>query len=244
MAYCVNRECPAQIFEGLNHFVSRGALDIRGLGPSTIWKLLELGFIHNAADLYSLTDEQIGQLPGFKDKSIANLQTGIEESKKRPFENVLFALGIRHVGEGVATLLTETFHNIDGLLKASEEDIAGIMGIGPRIAHSVHQYVNDAQNRSLIEGLRKAGLKMEREERAVKRGPLIGKSFIITGKLETMPRSAAEKWIEEHGGTIVPSVSKKLDYLVVGADPGSKLAKARKLGIPEITEQKLFELGS
>jgi len=242
MAYCVNRECPAQIFEGLNHFVSRGAMDIRGLGPSTIWKLLELGFIRNAADLYSLTDEQLAQLPGFKEKSIQNLKSAIEDSKKRPFENVLFALGIRHIGEGVAALLTQTFHDIDALMNASEEEIAGIMGIGPRIAKSVYEYFKDPGNRELVERLHKAGLKMEREERRIKRGPLMGKTFIITGKLATMPRSAAEKWIEERGGTILPSVSKKLDYLVVGAEPGSKLAKARKLGVAEIAENKLFEM--
>ncbi|MFY9558383.1 MAG: NAD-dependent DNA ligase LigA [Blastocatellia bacterium] len=244
MAYCVNRECPAQIFEGLNHFVSRGALDIRGLGPSTLWKLLELGFINNAADLYSLTDEQLGQLPGFKEKSIANLKSAFEDSKKRPFENVLFALGIRHIGEGVASLLTDTFHDIDGLMNASEEQIGGIMGIGPRIAKSVYQYFNDPQNRKLVARLRAAGLKMEKEKRAVKSGPLVGKTFIITGKLDTMPRSAAEKWIEDRGGTILPSVSKKLDYLVIGADPGTKLARARKLGVAEITEKQLFEMGS
>ncbi|HXU39321.1 MAG TPA: NAD-dependent DNA ligase LigA [Blastocatellia bacterium] len=242
MAYCVNRECPAQIFEGLNHFISRGAMDIRGLGPSTVFKLLELGFIRNAADLYSLSEEQLAELPGFKDKSIKNLQSAIEDSKKRPFENVLFALGIRHIGEGVAALLTEAFHDLDGLMNASEEDISGIMGIGPRIAHSVYEYFNDPQNRELVESLRHAGLKMEREKRAIKTGPLVGKSFIITGKLETMPRSAAEKWIEERGGTVLSSVSKKLDYLVVGEDPGSKLAKARKLGVTEITEKKLFAL--
>jgi DNA ligase (NAD+) len=242
MAFCVNRECPAQIFEGLNHFISRGAMDIRGLGPSTIFKLLELGFIHNAADLYSLGEEQLAQLPGFKDKSIKNLQSAIEDSKKRPFENVLFALGIRHIGEGVAALLTETFHDIDGLMNASEEEISGIMGIGPRIAHSVYEYFNDPQNRKLVERLREAGLKMEREKRTIKRGPLVGKTFIITGKLERMPRSAAEKWIEERGGTVLASVSKKLDYLVAGADPGSKLAKAQKLGVTEITEKKLFEM--
>jgi DNA ligase (NAD+) len=244
MAYCVNRDCPAQIFEGLNHFVSRGALDIRGLGPSTIWKLLELGFIRNAADLYSLTEEQLAQLPGFKEKSIQNLLAAIEESKNRPFENVLFALGIRHIGEGVAALLTTAFHDIDGLMNATEEDISGIMGIGPRIAHSVYQYFKDPRNRKLVERLRDAGLKLEKEERAVKRGPLVGKSFIITGTLETMPRSAAEKWIEERGGAVLPSVSKKLDYLVVGEDPGSKLAKAQKLGVQTITEKQLFEMGS
>jgi DNA ligase (NAD+) len=244
MAYCVNRDCPAQIFESLNHFVSRGAMDIRGLGPSTIWKLLELGFIHNPADFYSLTDEHLAGLPGFKEKSIRNLQAAIEDSKKRPFENVLFALGIRHIGEGVAALLTQTFHDIDSLMNASEEEIAGIMGIGPRIAESIYKYFQDAQNRKLVERLRKAGLKMEREKRVIKSGPLIGKTFIITGKLERMPRSAAEKWVEERGGAVLPSVSKKLDYLVLGADPGSKLAKAQKLGVQTITEKQLFEMGS
>jgi DNA ligase (NAD+) len=244
MAYCVNRDCPAQIFESLNHFVSRGAMDIRGLGPSTIWKLLELGFIHNAADFYSLTDEQLAGLAGFKEKSIRNLQAAIEDSKKRPFENVLFALGIRHIGEGVAALVTQTFHDIDGLMNASEEEMAAIMGIGPRIAESVYKYFQDAQNRKLVERLRKAGLKMHRKKRIMKSGPLIGKTFIITGKLERMPRSAAEKWVEERGGTVLSSVSKKLDYLVVGSDPGSKLAKARKLGVAEITEVELFEMGS
>lgn len=244
MAYCLNRECPAQLFEGLNHFISRGAMDIRGLGPSTVLKLLELGFIHNAADLYSLTEEQLAQLPGFKEKSIRNLQEAIAESRKRPFENVLFALGIRHIGEGVAALLTENFHDLDALLNASEEQIAGIMGIGPRIAHSVFEYFRDPQNRELVERLRKAGLKTEKEARARKSGSLTGKSFIITGKLETMPRSAAEKWIEEQGGSVLASVSKKLDYLVVGADPGSKLAKAQKLAVPTITEKQLFEMGT
>ena len=244
MAYCINRECPAQVFEGLNHFISRGAMDIRGLGPSTVWKMLELGFIHNAADLYSLTEEQLAQLPGFKEKSIRNLQAAIAESRKRPFENVLFALGIRHIGEGVAALLIENFHDLDALLNASEEDIGSIMGIGPRIAHSVYEYFRDPQNRGLVERLRKAGLKMQREARAIKSGPLTGKTFIITGKLETMPRSSAEKWIEEQGGSVLASVSKKLDYLVVGADPGSKLAKAQKLGVPTITEKQLFDMVS
>ena len=244
MAYCVNRDCPAQIFEGLNHFVSRGAMDIRGLGPSTIWKLLELGFIRNAADLYSLTREQLAQLPGFKEKSIQNLQAAIEDSKKRPFENVLFALGIRHIGEGVAALLTTAFHDIDGVMNATEEEISGIMGIGPRIAHSVYEYFRESRNREMVERLRDAGLTLKKGERAVKRGPLVGKTFIITGKLETMPRSAAEKWIEERGGAVLPSVSKKLDYLVLGEDPGSKLAKAQKLGVQTITEKQLFEMGS
>jgi DNA ligase (NAD+) len=242
MAYCLNRECPAQVFEGLKHFVSRGAMDIAGLGPSTIMKLLELKFVKNAADLYSLNDDQLAELPGFKEKSVANLKAAIDNSKQRPFENVLFALGIRHVGEGIASLLIESFPDIDSLMNASEEGISGVRGIGQEIANSVYQYFQDAKNRELVERLRTYGLKMMKEKRAARSGPFVGKSFIVTGKLETMPRSKAEKWIEELGGTILPSVSKKLDYLVVGAEPGSKLPKARKLGIPEISEKQLLEM--
>jgi DNA ligase (NAD+) len=242
MAYCVNRDCPAQIFEGLNHFVSRGAMDISGLGPSTIQKMMDLGFVKSSADLYALTEDQVAELPGFKDKSIKNLLKALEASKQRRFENVLLALGIRHVGEGVAALLIERFNDIDSLMNAGEEEIAGVLGIGPQIALSVHQYFQDQRNRELVERLRNAGLKMKGEPRIVKEGPLTGKTFIITGTLESMPRSAAEKWIAELGGSIASSVSKKLDYLVVGADPGSKLAKARKLGIQEITEKQLMEM--
>jgi len=243
MAYCVNRDCPAQIFEGLNHFVSRGAMDISGLGPSTIYKMLDLGFVKSSADLYAVTEAQLAELPGFKDKSIKNLLNALEASKQRPFENVLLSLGIRHVGEGVAALLVERFNDIDSLVNAEEEEIASVPGIGQQIAHSVHQYFHDDRNRELVERLREAGLKMKGEPRIVREGPLTGMTFIVTGKLESMPRSAAEKWIEEQGGSVASSVSKKLDYLVVGADPGSKLAKARKLGIKEITEKQLMELG-
>ncbi len=243
MAYCVNRDCPAQNFEGLNHFVSRGAMDIGGLGPSTVQKMMDLGFVKSSADLYAVTEAQLAELPGFKDKSIKNLLNALEASKQRPFENVLLALGIRHVGEGVAALLVERFNDIDSLMNAGEEEIASVVGIGPQIAHSVHQYFQDERNRELVERLRNAGLKMKGEVRIAREGPLTGKTFIITGKLETMPRSAAEKWIEEQGGSIASLVSKKLDYLVVGADAGSKLAKARKLGIKEITEKQLMEMG-
>jgi DNA ligase (NAD+) len=218
-------------------------MDIGGLGPSTIQKMMDLGFVKSSADLYVVTEAQLAELPGFKDKSIKNLLNALEASKQRRFENVLLALGIRHVGEGVAALLVERFNDIDSLMNAAEEEIASVLGIGPQIAQSVHQYFQDERNRELVGRLRKSGLKMKGEPRIAREGPLTGMTFIITGKLETMPRSAAEKWVEEQGGSIAASVSKKLDYLVVGADPGSKLAKARKLGIKEITEKQLMEMG-
>jgi DNA ligase (NAD+) len=242
MAYCLNRDCPAQRFEQLNHFVSQGGMDVRGLGPSTIHKMLELRMIEDAADLYFLNESDLARLPGFKEKSIQNLLAAIESSKERPFENVLLALGIRHVGEGIASLLVINFQNMDSLMRSGEAEIAGVMGIGPEIAKSVHRYLEDSRNRSFIEKLKKAGLKMAAEVREPRGGRLAGKTFIITGKLESMTRSGAEKWIEDRGGTILPSVSRKLDYLVVGEDPGSKLAKARKAGATEITEKQLFEM--
>jgi DNA ligase (NAD+) len=152
MAYCVNRDCPAQIFEGLNHFVSRGAMDIGGLGPSTIQKMMDLGFVKSSADLYAVTDAQLAELPGFKDKSIKNLLNALEVSKQRPFENVLLALGIRHVGEGVAALLVERFNDIDRLMNAGEEEIASVLGIGPQIAQSVINTFR-TNNRELVEQL-------------------------------------------------------------------------------------------
>jgi DNA ligase (NAD+) len=242
MAYCMNRDCPAQILESLAHFVSRGAMDIRGLGYSTLVKLTDLGFVKNPADIYSLTEEQIAMLPGFKEKSVANMRASIEASKQQPFHNVLLALGIRHVGEGIATLLIDRFPDIDSLMDATEEDISSIPGIGPQIAAALYEWLRDPRNRQLVERLRAAGLKMKHEKRAPRTGPLTGKSFIITGKLDSMSRSAAEKWIEERGGTVLAAVSKKLDFLVVGADPGSKLAKARKAGAKEISEKQLFEM--
>jgi len=244
MAYCLNRDCPAQKYEGLKHFVGGGAMDIRGLGPSTIDKLLDLGYIQDGADLYYLTDEQLAQLPNFKEKSIANLKQALEASKQRAFENVLLAMGIRHVGEGIANLLAGQFPDIDTLMNAAEDEISSVPGIGPQIAHSVYEYFRNPRNRDFVEKLRAAGLKLRREQKPVREGPLKGKSFIVTGKLDTMPRSAAEKWIQERGGSVLASVSKKLDYLVVGADPGSKLAKAQKLGIAQITEKQLMEMGS
>lgn len=242
MAFCVNRDCPAQQFERLKHFVSQGAMDIRGLGPSTLQKMIRLGFIRNGADLYALTEELLAKLPNFKEKSIRNLQKALERSRQRPFESVLFAMGIRHVGEGVAALLAENFRDIDSLIKANAEEIAAVTGIGPQIAQSVYQYFRDSKNCRFIEDLRRSGLRMKKEGQVARQGPLTGKSFMITGKLESMPRSAAEKWIEAHGGIVLSSVSQKLDFLVVGDDPGSKLAKARKRRVKEITEKQLIEL--
>ncbi|MBI4446561.1 MAG: NAD-dependent DNA ligase LigA [Acidobacteria bacterium] len=242
MAYCSNRACPAQRLEWLKHFVSREAMDIRGLGPQTLQKLLELQLIEDPADLYSLTEKEISQLPGFKEKSTQNLLRGIQESKLQPPEKVLFALGIRHVGESIACMLVDNFAGIDALANAREEEISAVQGIGPEIARSVVGYFAIEENRRLAEKLRTAGLRFASSQKARPPGPLSGKSFVITGRLPTLSRKEAADLIESHGGKVVASVSAKTNYLLLGEEPGSKYEKARKLGIAMITEKELRAL--
>ncbi len=242
MAYCSNSRCPARRFESLNHFVSRGAMDIRGLGPQTIEKMLELKLIEDAADLYVLTEEQLARLPGFKAKSTANLLAGIRQSKAQPFGRVLFALGIRHVGESIADLLASEFGSIGELQNASEERINEIQGIGPEIARSVRSFFDVDENRKLVAKLGESGLQLSGARKAAPAGPFAGKSFVITGTLPTMSRKEAEEYIEARGGKVISSVSAKTSYLLVGEDPGSKLAKAEELGVRRITEAQLVEM--
>jgi len=240
MAYCTNKSCPSQRFESLNHFVSQGAMDIRGLGAQTISKLLELGLIEDAPDIYSLKAEDLARLPGFKEKSILNLLASIEESKTRLFPRVLFALGIRHAGERVAGLLADHFRDVDNLLAASEEEISDIPGIGPEIAASVYGFFQEETNRQLIGRLREAGLQLSSgEATAKKEGPLSGKTFVITGTLPGLSRNEATELIESAGGKVTSSVSARTDFLLVGEAPGSKLKKAEELGVRQISEEEL-----
>jgi DNA ligase (NAD+) len=245
MAFCTNRGCPAQKLELLKHFVSRGAMDIRGLGPQTLEKMLEMKLIEDAADLYSLTAEQVALVPGFKEKSTSNLLASIESSQTQPFAHMLFALGIRHVGESIAGALAPAFGSLDALRTASEEEISSVQGIGPEIAHSVYEYMRDPENKTLMEKLRRAGLQFQgvKSEKALE-GLLAGKTFVITGKLPTLSRKEAEDFIEARGGKVVSSVSSRTSYLLVGEDPGSKLQNARELGVPQISEEQLRALVS
>ncbi|RPI24410.1 MAG: NAD-dependent DNA ligase LigA [Acidobacteria bacterium] len=236
MAYCINRVCPSQRFESLNHFVSQGAMDIRGLGAQTISKLLELHLIEDAADIYSLSDEDIARLPGFKEKSIENLMTSIKESKARPLPRVLFALGIRHVGERVAGLLAEHFRDVERLMAASQEEISAVPGIGPEIAGSIYSFFQDETNRELVRRLGEAGLQLRQKGTAVVEGPLSGKTFVITGTLPSLSRTEATALIESAGGKVTSSVSARTDFLLLGESPGSKLKKAEELGVRPISE--------
>lgn len=240
MAYCSNRQCPAQRIESLKHYVGRSAMDIRGLGPQTLEKMIDLKLIEDAADLYSLTADQLARLPNFKEKSISNLLSSIEQSKAQPFARVLFALGIRHVGESIAELLANNFGSIEALEVAPEEQISKIQGIGPEIAHSVRAYLDVEENRDLIAKLRKAGLQFRGAVMPTKAaGSLSGRTFVITGTLPTLSRKQATDIIESQGGKVISSISSKTSYLVVGENPGSKLQKAQQLEVPQITEEQL-----
>ena len=242
-AFCSNRKCPAQQLEGLKHFVSRGAMDIRGLGPQTLEKLLELELIEDPADLYFLKAGQIAQLANFKEKSIENLLNGIKQSKSRSFPRVLFALGIPHVGERIAQLLATHFRDVGSLMSASLEETCNVEGVGSEIAGAVGQYFKTRETLKLIDRLKRAGLQFQVGPKSVTgQGSLSGKSFVISGTLPSLSRSEAAHLIEEHGGRVTSAVSPKTDFLVVGESAGSKLQKAQKLRVARISEEQLKKM--
>ncbi len=246
MAYCTNpiEKCPGQQLEWLRHFVSRGAMDITGVGDEVCAALIAAGFVHDPADLYSLTAEELATLESFKEKRIANVLASIAESKTRPLGRLLFALGIRHVGEKVARVIADTLQTMDALLAASAEEIGALPGVGPVIGESLHSWLADDAHRALIARLRAAGVRMDADALAANnpQGPLSGQSFLLTGRLTQMTRTEAEAALQALGATIASGVSKSLNYLIVGADPGSKLAKAEKLKIAIRDEGWLIDL--
>jgi len=244
MHRCTNTACPSQALERIKHFVSRGAMDIDGVGEKLCQALFEAGLVKDAADLYYLTKEQLMKLERMADKSASNVLNSIEKSKDRPLARVIFALGILHVGEQYAELLAEQFHSIDQLAKASQEKLSTIPSIGPKIAESVVAFFRQEGNIQIIKKLRKKKVKLEREkvkEAKPKKLPLAGMEFVLTGKLESFSRPEAEAKIKALGGKAGSDVTKKTSYVVVGADPGSKLAKAEKLGIKTLNEAEFLD---
>jgi len=239
---CPNKSgCPAQSIEWLFHFASRGAMDIEHLGYKTGIALLDRGWVQTPADVYRLTREQLAELPGFKEKSIDNLVNAIEGSKDRPLWRLLVALNIRHVGGTVAQMLTRRFPTIDRLRAAAVEELNEIEGIGPEIAQSVFDWFRDPENVKLLDDLAAAGVRMEDPEpEAPPEGPLTGATIVITGGLESMSRSEAEKAAVDAGAKITAGVSKKTTFVVVGENPGSKLDKAKQLGVETIDEQEFL----
>ncbi|HXG37142.1 MAG TPA: NAD-dependent DNA ligase LigA [Bacteroidota bacterium] len=243
--YCNNTECPAQVKARIEHFAHRGAMDIEGLGEAVVEQLVNLGFVSNYADLYDLHKKKakLVELERWGEKSVQNLLEAIEQSKQKSFARVLFALGIRHVGSGVAQLLVKHFPSLDALMHARKEELEQIQGIGPQIAGSVYEFFRDKHNRAIVERLRKAGLRMEETiPKAAKSSPVFGKIFVLTGTLSSMTREEAKEKIESLGGIVGSSVSKNTDYLVVGEEAGSKLDKAKKLGVATLSEEEFLAM--
>ena len=241
--YCPNyRGCPPQVIGRLEHFVSRKAMNIQGLGEKILKKLYQAGLVKTFSDLYRLRPEDLRKLEGFAEKLPEKLLAEIQASRQVPYERVLYALGIRHVGETAAQKLAEAFPNIEALMAASEEDLASVHGLGEVIAKSVRAFLAEPENQLEIQALREAGLQFERKTRKHE-GPLSGKRFLISGKLNGIPREALKNYIIAHGGIYASSISKNLDYLVVGEDMGpSKRAKAEALGIKMIGLSELEAL--
>jgi DNA ligase (NAD+) len=240
---CPNkRACPSQNIEWLFAFASRGAMDIEGLGYKTGLLLIERGWVKDPADLYSITDQQLAELPGHKEKKISNLRRSIEASKDRPLWRLLVALNIPHVGSHMAEVLADAFGSIDRLSEASVDDLEAVDEVGPIVARAVHEWFQDRGNRKLLDKLRKAGIRMaDPPKKKTKAGPLTGKSIVLTGGLESMSRDQAIKAAEEAGGRVTSSVSKKTDFVVAGTDPGSKLDKAQSLGVEIVDEGEFLK---
>jgi len=240
MTYCPNVSCPARVLEGIVHFAARSAMDIRGLGYERVRALLDAKLIADVADLYELTPMQLLTLEGFGEKSAQQLVDAIAASKRQPLSVLLFALGIRHVGAQGAKLLARHFGTMQALSRASVEEINEIRGIGPRIAEAVAGFFAEPRNRKLIERLEKHGLTMKEPVAGTVGGPLAGQTYVITGTLPSLSRQRAAELIEAAGGHVADSVSKQTTAVVVGADAGSKLERAKALGIPLIEEAELL----
>ena len=239
---CVNVACPARLKESLLYFAGRRAMNIDGLGDKLVDQLVDKGLVHDVADLYSLSHEQLANLERMGEKSAQNLIEEIESSKKAELARLIFALGIRFVGERTGQLLAEHFGSLDRLAKATEEELLQVEEVGPRVSEAIREFFGEKRNRDVIEKLRKAGLQFEQKKVRKAEGKLAGKQFVLTGTLPTYSRQEATRMIEEAGGRVVGSVSKKTDYVVVGADPGSKLDKARALGVKTLDEPELLKL--
>ncbi|MFC2019904.1 NAD-dependent DNA ligase LigA [Chloroflexota bacterium] len=242
MYYCSNATCPAQRSQRLEHFVSRGAMDIRGIGENLSTMLLDEGLVKDVADLYYLPEEKLAEIGGMGEKSAANIIAAVAKSKDRPLARIIFALGIRHVGGETAEILAGEFTGLDELAGASRERLLSIATIGPKSADSISAFFGQEENHDIIKRLRQAGVNLEQEITKASELPLGGQEFVITGRLETLSREEAEARIRDLGGAAKSTVSRKTDYLVAGADPGSKLARARELGIKQLTEAELLRL--
>src|ERR1700733_14401335 len=235
---CVNANCPAKLRETILHFASRGVMNIDGMGDALVNQLTERGLVKDVADIYKLTKADLLSLERFADKSAQNILDEIENSKKLPLERVIYGLGIRFVGERTAQFLAEHFGSMEALENASQEELQDVNEVGPRIAESIAEFFSNPANKKLVDRLRQAGLTLsgQKKQRGTK---LAGKTFVLTGTLVHFTRDEAKKMIEDAGGKVTGSVSKKTDYVVAGADAGSKVDRAKELGVEVIDEKEL-----
>ena len=238
---CVNANCPAKLLGTILHFASRGVMNIDGMGESLVTQLIDRGLVKNVADIYDLSKKDLLNLERFAGKSAQNILDEIENSKQLPLERVIYGLGIRMVGERTAQFLAEHFGSMEGLANASVEELQDVGEVGPKIAESIAEFFNNPANKKLVDRLGKAGLafKGKKKERGTK---LAGKTFVLTGTLAHYSRDEAKKMIEDSGGKVTGSVSKKTDYVVAGSDAGSKLDKAKDLGVKVIDEKEMEKL--
>jgi DNA ligase (NAD+) len=241
---CENIACPAQLKRTIGHFASRGAMDIEGMGEVLVDQLVDKGLIHDVADLYSLTAETLAELDRMGEKSAANVVTAVAQSKDRELWRLIHGLGILHVGEGGARKFAEHFHDLNALAGADIENLQEAEDVGPVMAQSVHDFFNNPRNQAVIEKLRKAGIKMKEKAapKAIATGPFAGKTVVVTGTLAKLSRDEAKETLRKAGANVTDSVSKKTDFLIVGEDAGSKLEKARSLGVKTLTEPEFVRM--
>ena len=244
MYYCSNAACPAQVQQRIEHFASRGAMDIRGIGESQSAMLFREGLVKDVADLYDLKDkkEQLLKLERMAEKSVDNMLNAIEKSKQTPLSRVIFALGIRHIGEEMAEILAKEFDSMEALATASREQLISVAAIGPKIADSIIAFFKQAENKKIVQRLKDAGVNPKEEKTKPEELPLAGQEFVISGSLAAFTRTEAEARIKALGGTAKSDVTRKTTYLVAGAEPGSKLARAQALGIKQLNEEEFLRI--
>lgn len=239
---CTNMSCPAMMKQTVKHFAGKGAMDIDGLGSKIVDQLVDKDVVRTVADLYGLTMEDFVNLERLAEKSSKNLIDAIDASKQTTLARFIYALGIRHVGEHVARVLAARFPTIEDLEKASIEDLMEVDEVGPRVAESIKNFFGQARNKQVVDSLVATGVRYEKAARNAEPGPLAGKVFVFTGSLQTMKRAEAKNLVEERGGTAAAAISKKVDYVVAGAEAGSKLEKARDLDLKVISEEEFRKM--
>jgi DNA ligase (NAD+) len=238
---CINLTCPAHIVEGIIHFVSKDAMDIRSFGEANVRKFYELGLLKTIPEVYTLPYNEIAKLDGFGEKSITKLQQAIENSKKQPLHRIIYALGIRYVGETTAKTLANAVDHLNQFAGFTEEQLQELEDVGIKVANSVYGFFHNTDNLQLLKQLEELGVQLKNEKKGqVSGGNLAGQTFLFTGTLTKLKRSEAEAMVENNGGKIIGGVSSKLNYLVVGEDAGSKLEKAKKLATVKIVTEEEF----